>query len=375
MKVLYCIGGTYNSAGMERVLAQKANWLVAHGYEVIIVTTEQRGRQPFFPLNPAIRCIDLGINYEENNGKSVFNKLVHFPGKQRRHRRLLTQVLEQERPDVTVSMFCNDLEFINSIPAGGHKVLEVHFSRFRRLQIHRSGLWKLTDIYRKDRDLRKASEFEKFVVLTREDASYWEGLTNVITIPNASPFENVPQCQLNAKRVLAIGRLNYQKGFDTLIDIWAHVSPRMPLWTLTIVGEGEDRDMLISKIQEYGLQDTVELLPATKEIGEIYLGSSILAMTSRYEGLPMALIEAQSFGLPAVAFDCKCGPKEIIDDGINGYLVKEGFTRLFGRRLLSLMADSDLRHQMGQEARQRSARFSQDAIMAQWDRLFKSLVN
>ena len=77
MRIAYLIAGTYNSGGMERVLANKANYLVAHGYEVIIITTDQRGQKPFFPLDERIKCYDLGINYEGNNGKSFFNKVMH----------------------------------------------------------------------------------------------------------------------------------------------------------------------------------------------------------------------------------------------------------------------------------------------------------
>ena len=93
MRIVYCIAGTYNSGGMERVLANKANYLVSHGYEVFIITTDQRGKQPFFSLDERIRCYDLGINYEENNGKSLLNKIIHYPFKQWKHRKRLSELL------------------------------------------------------------------------------------------------------------------------------------------------------------------------------------------------------------------------------------------------------------------------------------------
>ena len=115
MKLLYCIAGTCHSGGMERVLANKANYLARQGYEVVVVTTDQQGQPPFFPLDERIRCIDLGINYEENNGKSFVNKLFHYPFKYYLHKKRLTAVLKQEKPDITLSMFCNDAEFITHI--------------------------------------------------------------------------------------------------------------------------------------------------------------------------------------------------------------------------------------------------------------------
>ena len=148
MKIVYCIAGTYNSGGMERVLANKANWFAHQGHDVTIITTEQKGREPFFSLDKQITCHDLGIGYEENNGGTFLNKVLHYPFKQYRHRKRLTRLLEQIKPDITVSMFCNDVSFLPKIKDGSKKVLEIHFSKFKRLQYARKGLWRLADIYR-----------------------------------------------------------------------------------------------------------------------------------------------------------------------------------------------------------------------------------
>ena len=134
MKIVYCIAGTYNSGGMERVLANKANYLAVHGYEVVIITTDQRGKQPFFDLDRRIRCHDLGINYEENNGKSFLNKLVHYPFKQWKHRKRLSECLKQTNADIAVSMFCNDASLLWKMNDGSRKILEIHFSRYKRRQ-------------------------------------------------------------------------------------------------------------------------------------------------------------------------------------------------------------------------------------------------
>ena len=124
MKIIYCIACTSHSGGMERVLANKVNYLARHGYEIVVVTTDQRGAQPFFLLESGIRNIDLGINYDENNDKSFLNKLLHYPLKQYRHKKRLKAVLMEERPDVTVSMFNNDAGFI-LLPNGKRYTLVV----------------------------------------------------------------------------------------------------------------------------------------------------------------------------------------------------------------------------------------------------------
>lgn len=373
MKIIYCIACTCHSGGMERVLANKANYLTGHGYEVVIVTTDQRGLPPFFPLAEQIRCIDLGINYEENNGKSFANKLLHYPLKQYRHQKRLAAILKREKPDITVSMFCNDAGFITRINDGSKKVLEIHFSKFKRLQYNRKGLWRLADLWRSKQDEKTVRRFDKFVVLTEEDKGYWGNLPNITVIPNANTFATSQAAALENKKVIAIGRYTYQKGFERLIEAWNILSPGFPGWKLDIIGNGEERDKLQDLIHAYHLDGQVTLVSPTKSIDKVYLDASVLVMSSRYEGLPMVLLEAQAFGLPIVSFACKCGPKDIVANGETGFLVEENDIEGLARQLVKVMKDKNLRKQMGRKAKEASLRYAEDAVMAKWTALFDSL--
>lgn len=373
MKIIYCIAGTCHSGGMERVLANKANYLTGHGYEVVIVTTDQQGLPPFFPLAEQIRCIDLGINYEENNGKSFANKLLHYPLKQYRHQKRLAAILKREKPDVTISMFCNDAGFITRINDGSKKVLEIHFSKFKRLQYNRKGLWRLADLWRSKQDEKTVRRFDKFVVLTEEDKGYWGNLPNITVIPNANTFATSQAAALENKKVIAIGRYTYQKGFERLIEAWNILSPGFPGWKLDIIGNGEERDKLQDLIHAYHLDGQVTLVSPTKSIDKVYLDASVLVMSSRYEGLPMVLLEAQAFGLPIVSFACKCGPKDIVANGETGFLVEENDIEGLARQLVKVMKDKNLRKQMGRKAKEASLRYAEDAVMAKWTALFDSL--
>ena len=373
MKIIYCIAGTCHSGGMERVLANKANYLTGHGYEVVIVTTDQQGLPPFFPLAEQIRCIDLGINYEENNGKSFANKLLHYPLKQYRHKKRLAAILKQEKPDITVSMFCNDAGFITRINDGSKKVLEIHFSKFKRLQYNRKGLWRLADLWRSKQDEKTVRRFDKFVVLTEEDKGYWGNLPNITVIPNANTFATPQTAALENKKVIAVGRYTHQKGLERLIEAWHILSPEFPDWKLDIIGDGEERDKLQHLIRFYHLEEQITLASPTKSIDKVYLDASVLAMPSRYEGLPMVLLEAQAFGLPIVSFACKCGPKDIVADGETGFLVEENDIEGLARQLAKVMKDKNLRKQMGRKAKEVSLRYAEDAVMAKWTALFDSL--
>lgn len=374
MKILYNIAGTCHSGGMERVLANKANYLVKQGMEVIIVTTDQQGLPPFFFLDKRIRCIDLCINYEENNGKSFLNKLLHYPVKQWKHKRRLTKVLMQECPDITISMFNNDTGFITDIKDGSKKLLEIHFSKFKRLQYNRKGFWRLIDLWRTRQDEKIIRRFDRFVVLTEEDKENWGHPDNICVIPNANTFSAKQTSALNTRKVIAVGRYSYQKGFDQLIKAWRTVNQACSEWTLEIIGEGDDKTKLQALIDNYGLNGKVRLLPATSTIEKVYLEASVVAMSSHYEGLPMVLLEAQSFGLPIVAFACQCGPRDIVTDGETGFLVPEGDVESLAERLITVMKDDVLRLSMGKKARKSSHRYEEAAVMQQWIEIFQTLM-
>lgn len=372
MKIVYCIAGTYNSGGMERVLANKANWLVRRGYELVIITTDQMGRKPFFELDSRIICFDLGINYEENNGKPFWNKVFNYPIKQFKHKRKLNKILKELRADIVISMFCNDAAIIPSVKDGSKKLLEIHFSRFKRIQYGRTGVWKLADKLRSYNDLKVVYRYDRFIVLTEEDKKYWGDLENIQVIPNAISFTFNEPSDLTEKRVIAVGRYCYQKAFDRLIDAWNIVCQEVSDWTLYLVGEGEDRLALQGQIERLGLRDKIILGKSEVDMKTIYRNASLLVLSSRYEGLPMVLLEAQAAGLPIVSFMCKCGPKDVLEDGLDGILVQEGNVQALAEGILTIIRDDALRKRMGAMAYQRSNRYSEEYVMWQWVMLFES---
>ena len=373
MKIVYCIPATSNSGGMERVLAGKANYLSALGHEISIITTDQRGKASFFPLREEIAQYDLGINYDENNGEGILSKLCSYPGKKRRHRALLTSLLLKLRADIVVSMFGDDADLLPSIADGSKKVLEYHFSKLKRLQYGRTGLWRLVDQIRTKLDERTVRPYDRFVVLTKEDQGYWGALPNISVIPNALPFTTDTPSDCSAHRVVAAGRYDFQKNFELLIRLWARLAPSFPDWELYIVGDGKMRAELTALVSTLGLTGSVTLATPTHQMQEVYRSSSVYAMTSRYEGLPMVLLEAQQMGLPIVSFACPCGPRDVITDGRDGFLIELGDEERFVAGLSRLMSDKELRQRMGVEARQASLRYTVDQVMAQWIELFEGL--
>lgn len=373
MKIVYCILGTFNSGGMERVLANKANYLVAQGYDVAIITTDQQDRIPYFSLNTAISMYDLGINYTDNNQQGLFKKIISYRAKQKLHKQRLAKLLGELQADIVISMFDNDAAFLHGIQDRSKKVLEIHFSRFKRLQYGRKGMWKMIDYVRSKQDICIAKRYDRFVVLTEEDKGYWGKLSNMVVIPNANSFVPNRQADVMPKRVIAVGRFDYQKSFDKLIAVWAKVHEEHPDWRLDIFGHGLLKEQLQLQIEQLALSDVVRLCAPVRDIEKEYCKSGMLVMTSRYEGLPMTLLEAQACGLPIVAYACKCGPKDIISDGGNGFLIEENDRKTMIRRLVQLIENESLRRKMGATAKEMSANFSEEKIMQQWLNLFNQL--
>lgn len=373
MKIIYCLPGLFNSGGMERVITNKANYLARKGYEVVIVTTEQKNRPTFFPLHHTIRIQDLGINYSDDINKNIFSKAIGFLSKRYKHQQALTKYLLSESPDITISTFGTEATFLYKIQDTSKKILEIHFSKYFRLQYKRKGLWRWVDKLRSWQDERLIPHYDKFVVLTNEDKGYWGSYSNIIVIPNF--ITSIPLCQSNVenKVCLAVGRLTYQKGFDLLINAWSIVKSKSPDWQLQIYGSGELYADLNSLVNELHLNEVVKINDATNKIDQVYLSASIYLMSSRYEGLPMVLLEAHSYGLPVVSFACKCGPRDLIKDSIDGFLVSDGDVESLAAKMILLMENEALRKQMGQAAYQSSLKYTEDKIMAMWMKLFEEI--
>ena len=378
MKLLYCIRATYNPGGMERVLLNKVTYLVNEkGWDITIVTTDQQGQPPFYPFPKEVRMIDLDINYADDNNQGVVKKITGYLRRRKLHKERLTALLMKEKADIVVSLFPSESSFIPNIKDGSKKVLELHFCKFFRLQYGRSGLLGLIDRLRTKQDEKIARKFDKFVALTHEDREYWGEMSNITVMPNAAMPMGDNFSDGSVKRVIAVGRLDYQKGFDRLIQAWQIVQEHEPFkdWELDIFGQGEWQDMLQDMIDKVGLNHHTHINQPTNAIEKEYANSSMLVMSSHYEGFPMVMIEAMSCGLPVVTFDYKCGPKDIIDDGINGLLVKDGDITGLAEAMMKLMADKDYRMFLSNNARKVTDIYSEETVMNQWIKLFTSLTD
>lgn len=378
MKIIYCTHSTYNPGGMERVLLNKVTYLSRlSGWEVAVVTTDQHQRPPFYPFPANVRMTDLEINYSDDNEKGVWRKITGYLRKRKEHKKKLTALLQKEKADIVVSLYPSESSFIPAIKDGSKKVLELHYCKFFRLQYGRKGLLGLIDKWRTCQDEQIVRRFDKFVVLTHEDRGYWGSLSNIEVIPNAAMNISGHYSDVTRKRLIAVGRLDYQKGFDRLIRAWDIVQQNVAFrdWQLDIFGQGEWQEMLQRMIDERNLQNTLRLNQPTNSIGDEYAKSSLIVMTSHYEGFGMVLVEAMACGVPAVAFDCKCGPKDIIRHGENGLLVHDGDIEGLAAAMMKLMDDEAYRKRLSDNAKKIISTYSEETVMNRWIALFNGLIN
>lgn len=375
MKIAYCISATHNSGGMERVLFNKVKHLVeVEKYDISIITTDQKGKEPYFLFPNGVNFYDLSINYCDDINLPILirkSKLIH---KRKKHKKRLDDLLKINHFDIVISMMCDDFYFLHKIHDKSIKIAEFHFTRFSRLP--RAGLKKyLTPLYKK-REVNLAKKYSKIILLTNEEKKSWPELNNIEVIPNS--LIKVPQnkSDLNSKIVTAIGRFTYDKGFDELIYAWKEVSKKNPDWVLQICGDGELKELITELISKLGLTSTIKYIPPTQHIEEVYLDTAIYVMTSRSEGLPMVLIEASSYGLPLVVFDCPCGPREIVIDRFNGFLIPNRDVKEFSNAIDYLIKDDALRKLMGENAKiSVIEKFNNTKIMNQWVSLFTELIS
>lgn len=363
MRLVYCIPSLNKPGGMERVLTTKVNYLSEKlGYEIHIVT-EEGDKTNYFPLSASVICHHLSFRNKKE------------------YRKILTQLLYDLKPHITISLFGSEFTFLYKIKDGSKKIVEFHFTKYylthlvkgianlRFRQLHLLKAW-----WMQKREAFYAAKYDKVVLLTRQDLNLWGNKSNMCYIYNPLSFYSDASADLNVRCIVAAGRLMAQKGFDLLIDAFAKIAKTHLDWRLLIFGDGSDHQFLLNHIKNKGLEQQIQLCPATYDIRKVFLGSSIFAFSSRYEGFGLVLTEAMECGLPCVSFDCECGPREIIENGRTGYLVKSGDVNDFALKLGMLMDDPPLRKKMGSNGKLAVQRFYLDKIMSQWDRLFTQIL-
>jgi len=364
MKVVFSSDQIYLHGGIEKVMAGKANYFAdVLGYEVYIITTEQKDNQPCYPLSGKIKLVDLDLKYHRD--KSYFHpvNLLKIPG----HYLKLRKVLKMLRPDVfIVCNFAFDFYWLPFVEKRIFKIKEFHSSRYfehiNRLQntaVMRKVHYLINDFLE--------SRYDRLIILNPDEKTFYKS-ANISVIPNPIDISEKLTASLNHKLVLAAGRIAPVKGFEYLIESWKLIAQEENGWQLHIYGEDylDTQQKLQEIIDKNGLENQIFFKGTTEEMTKTMINYSLYAMSSITECFPMVLLESLSVGLPVVSFDSPTGPKNIITDKEDGFLVEYLNVEMFAEQLLKLMKDENVRVLMGKNAKQNCHRFSNMVIMKQW---------
>jgi glycosyltransferase involved in cell wall biosynthesis len=366
-----CVIADMEAGGAQRVLAQLCNDF-ARDHDVALVTFAPAAAPPFYRLSDSVRLVQLG---RPRSGLS-FHRTIRVGDLLLKFR----PAMKSLKPDVVISFIDLTNIFVLLAAAGLGAPIIVSERIDPAQYAHRLPVLA--------RRLRRPaySRAARIVVQTARAAAFFRDwpASKLVIIPNpVRPAAAVARPDIPSAdgrfRIVAVGRLDHQKGYDLLIESFARLAARFPQWDVAIFGEGAERKALETRIRTLGLSDRVRLMGIIQDIENELARSHVMALSSRYEGFPNALTEAMAAGLPAVAFESVSGVEDLIVPNTNGLIAswrdtQSAAIQAFGEALSQLMASASLRIQLGAAARRRVEAIEPAAVLGQWKDLIAAVV-
>ena len=350
-----------------------------YGYDVTFISYQQ-GKHPLaYKLDERIKVVDLNTRFVELYKYNVILRVFKNYALRKSLKKRLSRQLSEERPDIvictTADLAINECfmdlpdRFIVESHLCMDKVVEANVHNERgliRCFLNIINKWHV----------KKFNKAKVLVTLTQADKKDWSKhlSIDIKIIPNMVTYypERIKPYNERPNRILCVGRLESQKGFDYLIEAWSLIAYKYPDWRIDIFGHGEDEKKLNKMIKEYNVCNSIRIHKPTDKIYNEYMNSSFYVLSSRFEGFALVIIEALSCGLPCVSFDCPNGPAEIIRSGENGLLVPLADVEKLAESVKWMINHKKERELMSVKARQTAKAYISETIAHQWIKLFSS---
>ena len=362
MRVTLVISSLY-SGGAERVMSIMANYWAKRRDDVTLITIDSLENQ-FYELDACIQRVALDLRKTSPTFlAAVNNNFIRL--------KRLREAIKRSEPEVVISFIdrTNVLALVSTRGLSAPVVVSEHIDP---RQLPPGGVWNSLRRW----TYRWASAVVVLTSELKDVAAEFLPPNKIHVIPNpALPIKSSAQSaaplEWPSPFLVAMGRLKPQKGFDLLLEAFARCKNKT--WPLVILGDGPERERLASLSMSLGLDSRVYFPGRISDPASILSQAGIFVLSSRFEGFPMAILESMSCGLPVISFDCPTGPGDIISDGIDGVLVKNGDIPALAAAMDLLMEDENLRLVMGKRAKDVVDKFSIEKVMGQWDGLLTAV--
>ncbi len=377
-KVYILLVSAWGMGGTIRAAVNLAGYLADH-YEVEIISTYRRNEEPYFAFDPRVKVVALddqrkGVRHPRlRKLLNRFSSALYHPADIRKHNHTLWT-------DVQLVRHLRRAEGIVIASRPGHimQLTDLAVPGLITVGLEQMNLRSHSKVLRKAM-LRRYGKLDGLGVLTEQDRAAYENALDGAAPPtwlrpNTGRAIEPPRADVGARRIFAAGRYTPQKGYDFLIHAWAPVARKHPDWELKICGNGQSKSRLLARIEEEGISAQTELAGPTDDVPGEMAQASIYALSSRFEGFPLVLVEAMSKGMACVAFDCPTGPADIIDDHRNGLLVPAKDVEGLSAALLEMIEDEELRRRCGDAAIETARDYTMAAIGPKWDEMLQALL-
>ena len=350
MKIAFVLGDVSSIGGIERVTSILSDIFVRNGHQVTVISLFRAHESLNYEFNSDVKLEYLtNMKYAIQKQGGITRLLMFFSIIKK-----FKKLYGRSNYDLFIGQgFPNCwLLWLSGLAARSVACEHVSYNYYNkilkkiRIQVYRS--------------------FYRVITLTQNDCLLFnEYLNNVYVIPNPVVMKNAVLSDLSNKRIISVGRLSPEKGYDLLLKISPSIFEKFPDWELWIYGEGPQKEKLIRLRDILQLQDKVYFKGVTPSIGEAYSQASVYVMSSFYEGFGMVLVEAALFGLPIISFDCPNGPRDILKNG-RGVLIKTGDAIALQEAIIAMLKDDNLRRYYANRSSEIPAEYSPEKIYALW---------